>query len=348
MKCRSSFLIAMFLAVGKVDAASWDAMLYEYENAARSGFSSAITRGNTREARFDLNARQGGLSFYARPILGENPWGGEAYLSQWRVRKGMGAWSAALGRELLNFGPAQFRSPSSPYYFDNGRSDPVRELSGIDLAKLSWTPDLQDSFSFARIAGSGYGMNVGSGWLAKWDRRGEDWAASVVGSSGPFLGLYGQYTFDDAWMFYGESGSGRRYDAPVRNTDWLAGVSRTGEDGGTVYVEYLHYGHGHSGGAAKALQATIPTFPANSGIPLLGRNYLYCAWQGNPMDGGGFSRLMAVRSLNDGGIQLSAYAEHLLSPRFILFALGSFAPWRQEFSTLVRASLTLGIRVALP
>ena len=189
MKWRWSLTLAMLLAVRKADCSGWDAMLYGYESMIRAGFSSATTTGNTREARFNLNAEQDGLSFFARPILGESPWGREAYLGQWRARKAMGAWNATLGRELLNFGPAQFRSPSSPYYFDNGRSDPVRELSGIDLAKLSWTPDLRDSFSVAGIAGSGYGMNVGKGWLAKWDRRGEDWAAGFIQSSGPFLGM---------------------------------------------------------------------------------------------------------------------------------------------------------------
>jgi hypothetical protein len=80
----------------------------------------------------------------------------DASLSQWQLRAGLTETVAlSLGREVMNWGPAQFRSPSSPFYFDNGRANPSRELSGVDAAKLAWTPDASTFLSLAWVEDSG-------------------------------------------------------------------------------------------------------------------------------------------------------------------------------------------------
>ena len=49
----------------------------------------------------------------------------EGYVSLWQVRvRAAESWNVAAGRDVLNWGAGQFRSPSSPFYFDNGRTDP--------------------------------------------------------------------------------------------------------------------------------------------------------------------------------------------------------------------------------
>ena len=65
--------------------------------------------------------------------------------------------NVAVGRDVLNWGPAQFRLAVKPVLFDNGRSDPMRELSGMDSAKSGyWTPDRQSTLTLAYVANSGH------------------------------------------------------------------------------------------------------------------------------------------------------------------------------------------------
>ena len=201
----------------------------------------------------------------------------EGYFSQWQVRvRAAESWNVAAGREVLNWGAGQFRSPSSPFYFDNGRSDPLRELVGMDALKLSWTPDMQSSVNLARIVRSGYGATQPDmwrdSWLAKFDQRGDDWAYGVVAVKAPhmpaFYGAHGQMTMSDALMLYGEVGSSARafalqspadvtqpftVQAPSsRRTTALAGAAYTFEDGKSLTAEYLHEGHGYTSAQESA------------------------------------------------------------------------------------------------
>jgi len=83
---------------------------------------------------------------------------------------------------------------------------------------------------------------------------------------------------------------------------------------------------------------------------LLGRDYLHVVWQSNLMDEAGHFRLMYTRNLADGGSELAAYGERVLSNRFTAFAMASvpLGNAQQEFSTLFENSVTLGLKIALP
>jgi hypothetical protein len=42
----------------------------------------------------------------------------------------------SYGRENLQWGPSYLFSPSNPFFHDNGRSNPKKEIPGMDFARL--------------------------------------------------------------------------------------------------------------------------------------------------------------------------------------------------------------------
>ncbi|BBJ00695.1 hypothetical protein FGKAn22_23870 [Ferrigenium kumadai] len=376
---------------------TWDGTLYGYANSTSLRGDSVLNPGNriarlpqnsaTAEGRFNLKAGNDTLRVTLRPVLlaqdNRNAFGSqrqnEAYLSQWQVRlRASEAWSVAAGREVLNWGPAQFRSPSSPFYFDNGRSNPMRELSGVDALKLSWTPDMERTLALVRITGSGHvAQDIRrNSWLLKADRRGGDWVGGLAlahtPGQGAFLGAHGQFTASDALLLYAEASSSSRAAAlqspadvalpfsiaarSPRRTDVLAGAAWTFDNGQSLNTEYLHTGHGYRAAEEGAYFARAAASPLWAGQalayspPLLGRDYLHLVWQSNLMETGGYWRAMATHSFTDNGNELSGYGEIALTGHVTAFAL-AILPMdgaRQEFSSLLRRSVTAGLKIALP
>ena len=376
--------------------ASWDATLYGYASHTDLRHDSVLNPDNriarmaersvTGELRMNLKAENDVFRLTARPIVltreTHNGFGsernGDAYLSQWQLRvRAAEAWNVAIGRDVLNWGPAQFRSPSSPFYFDNGRRDPMRELVGMDSLKLSWTPDMKTSASLVRVFRSGHDASDPDvwrdSWLMKFDQRGNEVAYGLVLAKAPdrgmFYGAHAQATLGDALMFYGEVGSSvlaNTLSSPSdvaqpftvqttspRRTTALVGTSYTFENGQSLAAEYLHDGHGYSRAQEDAYFQRAQVMPGMAlGLAprLLGRDYLHLVWQSNLMDEAGHFRLMYTRNLSDGGSELAAYGERVLSNRFTAFAMAAvpLGNARQEFSTLFENSVTLGLKIALP
>lgn len=339
------------------------------------------------ELRLNFRAERDNLQLMMRPILqaqenrsdGENWWQREGYLSQWQIRlQASESWSLSGGREILNWGPAQFASLASPFYFDNGRSNPLRELSGVDNAKLFWEPDLEQSVTLAWISGSGYAREDiwRNTWLLKAERRGDEWAGGLVVSQtpdlDPFFGVYGQIMMNDALLLYAEARSSTLANAlrspadaaqtfsvatpSPRRSDALLGAAYTLENGQSINFEYLHYGHGYTAAEeedyfTRAESSTAWAAQALAYAPaLLGRDYFFLVWQSNPLEAYGYWRLMATRSLTDRSGKLSSYVEYKLSESITGLILGELASGdeRQEFSSLYHSTLTLGLKVALP
>ena len=329
-------------------------------------------RSDTADARFNFKTESDTLQITARPILLEqqqrnafgdtNKSGG--YFSQWQA-----SWrtnetlSLNGGREMLNWGPAQFRSPSNPFYFNNGRSNPMAELSGMDTLRLSWSPLVSTSVYVARLFDSGYGHSNPDPWssscLVKADWRGD---ASTVGialakqeQQSLFVGLHAQRTVSDAWLLYTEAGSYTlpnllRSPADVnqpfivaaespRRTDELLGAAYTFENGQTLTAEYMHYDHGYSAedGSAYFIRATnaASAFPSGNSSsilstalsyapPLLGRDYLYLVWQTNLMESSGYTRVMFTHNLTDSSNELDGYSEYTVNPHLSIFGLATF------------------------
>lgn len=379
---------------------SWDGTLYGYANRTILRGDSVLNPGNriaglpqgseVAELRLRLKAENETVRLTARSIAStremRNAFGtqqrGEAYLSQWQVRvRAADGWNVALGRDVLNWGPAQFRSPSSPFYFDNGRSDPMRELVGIDSLKLSWTPDMQSSASLVHIVRAADGAAQpdvwrdawNKGWLAKIDRRGDGWALGLLALKAPdlptFYGAHGQTTLSDALMLYGEAGSSAQPRAlqssadptqpytvqavSPRRTTALIGAAYTFEGGRSLAAEYLYEGHGYTPAQESAYfqrAAALPGMALGLAPRLLGRDYLHLVWQSNLMDERGYWRLMYTRQLGDGSNEIAAYGETVLTSKLSAYVLAVLPQGnaRQEFSAVLQRSVTLGLKLALP
>jgi len=364
-------------------AVSWDGMLYGYASSTNLRNNSVLNPGNhmaklvqrsdTADARFNVKMESDSLQFTARPILltqqTRNAFGdtnkSEGYLSQWQA-----SWrtneTMALngGRELLNWGPAQFRSPSNPFYFNNGRSNPMAELSGMDTLRLAWSPLVSTSVYVARLFDSGYGHSNpdpwSNSWLVKADWRGDDGAVGLAlakqEQQSLFVGLHAQRTVADAWLLYTEVGS---YTLPnlllspadvnqpfiveaesSRRTDELLGAAYTFENGQTLTTEYMHYDHGYNAAGGSAYFARVANaasaFPTGNSIPilssalsyappLLGCDYLYLVWQTNLMESTGYTRVMFTHSLTDSSHELDGYSEYTVNPHLSIFGLATLA-----------------------
>lgn len=382
-------------------AARWDGAFYGYLESTALQSQSVLNPGNrvahlpqqsaTLEGRFNFKADNDRLRLTFRPIVLAqqnraaigNETMREGYLSRWQLHLRSGEhWGLSAGRDLLTWGPAQFRSPSNPFYFDNGRSNPLRELSGMDTVKLSWTPDRERALHIAYISGSGHGAPNPDPWhetwLAKLDQRGEAWAAglAVAKASGraAFIGAHGQVTVNDALLLYGELGSSTRplalrspadatqpftvdNESP-RRTNALAGAQYTFDSGQSLSGEYLYHGHGFTsqGEQAYFTRAANTATPSSADIalgyapPLLGRHYLHLVWQNSTLAEDGYWRLMLSRNLTDGATEVAGYGEAVLNRRVTAFALAIVPTGgaEREFSALLSRSLTVGLTIAVP
>lgn len=126
-----------------------------------------------------------------------------------------GAHTAVLGREIFSWGPANFRSPSNPFYFDSGRTSPLAATPGIDLIRYSYAFD-QFRIHAARIYSTAEldpKIDLGQSVLLKLDHQGESHLLSVSmlkrKKFGNYFGGFFQYSPSEAWMIFGEYGSVR-------------------------------------------------------------------------------------------------------------------------------------------
>jgi hypothetical protein len=326
----------------------------------------------TGEARVDLRLTTERAEFVLRPLLlAQHATGIDAsdtdqgYLSQAfaRIRLEDGL-ALTAGREVLAWGPGNYRSPSNPLYFDAGRTDPLREVSGVDLVRLTWTHG-RLSAMLAREQDAGHLDRAATPervTLGKVDLRGESWQVSGILATpvwgAPFGGAYAQATLGQAWLVYGEIGSGRRqqaleaasapFGAPFtvlapspRETTGLLGASYTLTNGQSVALEALRDNHGMSRqgeaqyfarAAATADQYLAapdsPLAPAQlaglgQGIgqapALLGRDYASLLWQSNPQESGQYWRIQWTANVRDRSSQVTGYWEKSLSARFTAF-----------------------------
>lgn len=355
--------------------ASWDATLYGYADSQKLRADSAVNPGVARlaqradniEARIDVKAQNDASRFTARPILAlrnsSNAFGAgrhnEAYLSQWQIRlQAADGVNLSAGREVMNWGPAQFRSPSSPFYFDNGRTDPMRELTGMDALKLSLTPDMQNSVHVAYVKGRGYSAQPDSwqhSWLAGFERKSGANSWGLVGVKPQYLpaffGAHAQRSIGDEATVYAEAGSSALALPPPspRRTTALAGINYTFENGLSSALEYLHDDRGYDRQQLAAYflaAAPILAMPP----PLLGRDYLHLVVQSNPMEADGYWRLMYTRNLTDLGCEIAGYGETVLAGQLSAYLLASLpvGDAHQEFSSLMQSRLTAGLKFALP
>ena len=328
----------------------------------------------TGEARLNLRLTMDSAEVVLRPRLLEQHKtgikgdrnGDEAYLSQAFARLRLNdSLTLTAGRDLLTWGPGNFRSPSNPLNFDAGRTDPLRDVSGVDLARITYTRGPL-SLMLAREQDAGHLQRAQTPehtTLGKVDLRGDDTQFSIILATpvweAPFFGGFAQATLGQAWLVYGELGSGRRpqaltaNSAPIgapfavqapspRQTTTLLGTSYTLLNGQSISFEWLRDGHGfarqgESDFFARA-RVTSNQYLASPNTPsaplqlaalgqglseapaLLGRDYASLLWQSNPQESGLYWRLMWTANLHDRSSQVTGYGEKSLSARFSVFA----------------------------
>lgn len=399
---RPAALLAVCLVAGlaaPLAQAGWDATVHLTAQTQRPQPDGVLDPGNrlarlpetafAAEARLSLALEHDALRLSARPILPlaweddgtDRDLRHQGYLSQWQIRLGLAeSVSLSLGRERLHWGPAQFRSPASPFYFDNGRDNPSRELSGVDAVKLAYTPDVGHTYTLAWVEDRGHLAAADDAWAQTWlataERRADDWAAGAVlaraGGQAPFAGLYGQWTLDDSWLVYGEAASATRAQAlespadaalpfqvqaeSPRHLTALVGASHTFASGRSLGVELLRDGHGFRQDESRAYFTRAARSPAEATLalvrrpPLLGRHYLQLVWQNSPLEDRGYWRALWSRNLDDDSNELALYLERPLGANASLYGLGvvNTGGGRREFSALTASSLLVGLRLALP
>lgn len=224
----------------------------------------------------------------------------QAYL-RWRLSP---STSVNLGRQLLTWGPASFRFPSNPFYFDAGRTEPLRELAGLDVVGVSthrgnWSLHATQIFSSGHVGGTEgedfSGSQIGSTRyrrtsLVRLEMQREAWNLGLVGanqqSGAGFVGGYTAYDLNDAWRVWSEAGWGKRPWSIAADVDGaayavtspsasaatlLVGAGYTLLNGQSVQLEYLYDGHGLSLGEERTYFDTAIRASAELDGPLAGQ-----------------------------------------------------------------------------
>ena len=351
------------------------------------------------EARLDLRKDFGAFDVLLAPHLleeasivrsdGDLVTNGRLRLGQGFVRRKSGMNTFVLGRERLTWGPANFRSPSNPWYFDSGRTDPLALTHGIDLARAtigSGQNRTTVGYVAATRAVPTARPNRQSAFL-KFDHQGGDYLVSAVlmkptekgdtRETASFIGAFAQYSPSDAWVIYGEAGNGRQpyrlrptssdaitLDLPAkRKSTGLIGASYTQESGRLIFLEYLHDQGGFSRSERRALfdtaeraNAMLPADPETAGRTLgqllsfsprlLGRNYLWLAWQSNPQESDLIWRAELTINVDDGSTAAMLYGEKSLAAKISAFAVinKNFGSRRTEFGSLSNMQVLVGLK----
>jgi hypothetical protein len=79
---------------------------------------------------------------------GDTDWDDDCFVNEWlaRIRMTQNLF-ISYGRENLQWGPSYLFSPSNPFFRDNGRSNPKREVPGMGFARLVWLPAMSWTLS---------------------------------------------------------------------------------------------------------------------------------------------------------------------------------------------------------
>jgi len=213
---------------------------------------------------------------------GDDEFDNDLFINEWlarmRVTEGL---FVSYGRENLQWGPSYLFSPSNPFFMDNGRGNPKREVAGMDFARLVWLPGM--SWTVSLIANLDEGRQefryyeFDKTYALKLDYAGQEEYAGLIlshkESDRTRLGAYGGWTATDALLLYGEGvvfrGSNALYPKNAGNplgvsmeaaddddssfkSIFLVGGSYTLEMGPTLTVEYVYNGPGYSDTQADA------------------------------------------------------------------------------------------------
>ncbi len=190
------------------------------------------------------------------------------------------------GRENLQWGPSYLRTPSNPFFRDNGQDNPKKEIEGKDFFKVIYLPNDWFTMSIIGLLEPG-GMKSETAPIEtdfrrqnalKLDLLGVNYNASLILSrqdgGNEFVGGHAQGTVTDAVLIYFDAAVYRGHTALyprldsshplggdfVRQYDnntkqyfiGVTGISYTLENSATLSLEYLYNGIGYNDSEAEA------------------------------------------------------------------------------------------------
>jgi hypothetical protein len=218
-------------------------------------------------------------------------------LTQANARLKFSDHTVVLGRELMTWGPGNFRSPSNPFYYDSGRTSPLAATPGIDVIRYTYNMGATRVHA-ARVFATDQitpTIDMRDSRLLKVDYQGDNYLLSVNAIRRPgyadFLGGFAQYSPNDAWMLFGEFGTikpvsgpdlprlgqivkrvedglsqfGLFQQPPKSGSSSVLGAAYTLESGHVLTAEWMHNSGGLTRGEQHAffrqleLARTIPT-----------------------------------------------------------------------------------------
>jgi hypothetical protein len=227
---------------------------------------SVKPRGNLEWMAWEDGARAGDKDR-------DDDWFINEWLARIRVTQGL---FVSYGRENLQWGPSYLFSPSNPFFTDNGRSNPKREVPGMDFARLVWLPGAAWTLSLIANLDEGRQEFFGSvafekSYALKLDYAGQEGYVGLILShkegDRSQLGAFAGLTATDALLLYGEGrlsrGTSALYPQEAGNPfgasmeavkdessslyeSILVGGSYTLEAGPTITAEYLYNSPGYS------------------------------------------------------------------------------------------------------
>ncbi|MBI5446513.1 MAG: hypothetical protein HY900_35520 [Deltaproteobacteria bacterium] len=199
------------------------------------------------EARLDLSLELDRLAIFAKPrarwtrehrqdgpSAGRTGADAEVRLNEGAAKlRAVDSLFGSFGRENLQGGPGQLVNPSNPFFAENGRENPVRELPGMDFVRAVWLPASSWTLSWISNTGRGEAELGGREWrpsqAVKLEHVGKEANGGVLLHGGPddptSLRAYGQRTASDALLLYAEASASRGTRAlyPVRDRGPLGG-----------------------------------------------------------------------------------------------------------------------------
>jgi hypothetical protein len=282
-----------------------------------------------------------------------------AELTQANARLKLGDHTVVLGRELMTWGPGNFRSPSNPFYDDSGRTSPLAATPGIDVLRYTYNMG-STRVHAARVFATDQirpSIDMRDSRLLKVDYQGENYLLSVNAVQRPgyadFFGGFAQFSPNDAWMLFGEFGTKK----PVSGKSSVVGAAYTLESGHVLTAEWMHNSGGLTRGEqaaffrqieqARTISDALVGATLSQAPQLLGRDYLWLSVQSNPQDTKQYWRAEWSQSMTDNSGSAMLYAEKSLMSRLSAFMALSATTGgaKSDFGAFTKGTLTIGVKL---
>ncbi|MCD4742787.1 MAG: hypothetical protein K8R67_09975 [Desulfobacteraceae bacterium] len=200
----------------------------------------------------------------------------DIYINEYLIQyQAIDKWFLSYGRQFLQWGPSFLCSPSNPFFFDNGKSQPNQEGEGKEFAELLWIQNLYWTYSLIINTDNGrsHDSDFGKTFALKTDYSGNNGYASLIlsyqegANHKERVGLFGGLTVSDALILYGEANFQKGLDVLYPTSDnspinysmnsvkhddcsiystLLVGGTYTFESGSSLTCEYLYNQMGYN------------------------------------------------------------------------------------------------------